>query len=365
MITDDDLRALLGADEAPAALSPSAVRQRARRIRRGRRLGAAAAAALVVPLVALLTVGLPGVGSRTIDGAAGDPPAFDGYGNPLQQQPDGKVVLDLPHLYAYTGPGDLCWGSAAMTGVGGMCVVAPANGASASGSGTGMSIGDGVIGSISVVPVARADFISGSHVVHAQVVGFAKYPNWRTLTAAWDGPVEGVLLRGWDVSGRLVLSVGCPGGCPISAQPSQPPVTEVPAPAASSARPAPVITAVPDGRDVVVDGVEAWPTADGVCVGDQGSTQCVADGDSAIDNGFALGKDIAVTIVGQPLARAEFLVGTTSVEATVLGYASHPQWRVVAANLKIPDSAGKPVRLRGWDAGGKLVVDTDPTGSYH
>ena len=49
------------------------------------------------------------------------------------------------------------------------------------------------------------------------------------------------------------------------------------------------------------------------------------------------------------------------MQATVLGFASHPQWRVVAANLKLPDSAGKPVRLKGWDAAGRLVVDFDPT----
>ena len=117
-----------------------------------------------------------------------------------------------------------------------------------------MTSGHGVIGSHRQVPVARADFVLGAHVAHAQVVGFAKYPNYRILTAAWDGPDTDVMLRGWDASGRLILDVGCPGGCPIIAQPL---ASGVPTPAPSSARPLPVNTAVPDGRDFVVAGVEA------------------------------------------------------------------------------------------------------------
>ena len=111
----------------------------------------------------------------------------------------------------------------------------------------------------------------------------------------------------------------------------------------------------------VIDGVQAWPTAHGVCVGDQSQSQCVTDGDTAIDDGFALGKGVAVTIIGKPVDRAEFLVGSTPVPATVLGFSGHPQWRVAAANLKLPDSTGKPVSLRGWDANGALIVAFDPT----
>jgi hypothetical protein len=357
MITDDDLRALLRADQVPPSLSPSLVRARAGRIRRSRRLGAAAVTALVAPVLAFVAIGLPGRGAGSIDGAAGYPPAFDGSGNALPIGPDGKVALDVPHLYAYTGPGDLCWGSDEQYGLGGMCIVAHANDI---GNG-GPSVGGGVIGAISVVPVARADFILGSHVVHAQVVGFAKYPNWRTLTAKWDGPEDGVLIRGWDASGKLILSEGCAGGCPIPAEPSQPAVAAARAPAASSAPPTPVPTAVPDGNVSVIDGVEAYPAPHGICVGDQRASHCVTDGGPPLGDGFPLGKDVAVTVVGKPLAKAEFLVGSTPVEATVVGFASHPQWRVVAANLKLPGSAGKPVRLKGWDAQGTLVVDLDPT----
>ncbi len=67
-----------------------------------------------------------------------------------------------------------------------------------------------------------------------------------------------------------------------------------------------------------------------------------------------------MTIVGKPLAHAESLVGTTVVPATVLGFASHPQWRLVAANLEIPGAAGEPVGRKGWDADGTLVLDGAP-----
>ena len=49
----------------------------------------------------------------------------------------------------------------------------------------------------------------------------------------------------------------------------------------------------------------------------------------------------------------------------MLGFASHPQSRVVAANLKLPGSEGKPVSLKGWDAEGTLVVDFDPRATTH
>src|SRR5207237_2906838 len=77
MITDDDIRSLLTSEEIPASLSPSSVRARAHHLRRSRRLGAAAVAALVVPVLAFVTIGLPGRGPLSIDGAAGYPPAFD------------------------------------------------------------------------------------------------------------------------------------------------------------------------------------------------------------------------------------------------------------------------------------------------
>ena len=201
-------------------------------------------------------------------------------------------------------------------------------------------------------------------MAHAQVVGFAKYPDWRTLTAPWEGPeTDGVdvLIRGWDASGKLILSEGCVGGCPVPIEPTQAAITGNPAPAASSAPPTSVPTALPDGNVAVIEGVEAYPAPQGVCVGDQHASHCVTDGDAPLGDGFPLGRDIAVTIVGRPLARAQFLVGSTPVYTTVLGFASHPQWRVVAANLKLPGAAGKPVTLKGWDAQGKLVVDFDPT----
>jgi hypothetical protein len=332
MITDDDLRVLLTSDESPRPLSPALVRARAGRIRRVRRLSAVAVTVLVVPLLALVSVGLTGHDASSTAGGAAYPPVFDGDGHALQQQADGKVALAIPDVYASTGPSGLCWGGTSTSGIGGMCVMAPGG----------------------LHPRCSRGARPGRRL--------AKYPNYRILTAAWDGPDTDVMLRGWDTSGRLILDVGCPGGCPIIAQPL---ASGVPAPAPSSLRPLPVSTAVPDGRDFVVAGVAAWPTCAGVCVGDQSSTQCAMDGNTAIDDGFALGKGIAVTIIGKPLAMAELMVGSTSVQATVLGIASHPQWRVVAATLQIPGAAGKPVSLKGWEAAGKLVVDFDPAAASH
>jgi hypothetical protein len=364
MITDDDLRALITSDEIPGSLSPSSVRARAQRIRLRRRLGTAGVA-LAIPAIALATLVLPGRGASSIDGVAGYPPAFDGNGNALPIGPDGKVALEIPHLTAWVDSQALCLGHV----VGDYVQSDLPSGCIVSGTaGYFVQVVNGVIGSFTEEPVARADFILGKRVVHAQVVGFARHPQWRTLTARWDGPDSGVLIRGWDASGKLILSQGCTGGCPIPAEPSQPVVAGPPAPAASSAPPTPPTpdpTAVPDGNVSVIDGVEAYPAPHGICVGDQHASHCVTDGDAPLGDGFPLGKDIAVTIIGRPVARAEFLVGSTPIEATVLGFASHPQWRVVAANLKLPGSAGKPVRLRGWDADGKLVVDDDPPAANH
>ena len=368
MITEDHLRALITSDEIPGSLSPASVRARARRLQVRRRLSAAAVTTLVAPVLVFATVGLPGRGTSSIDGATGYPPAFDGNGNALPIGPDGKVALDIPHETAWVDSEALCLGHV----VGNYVQSDLPSGCTESGvSGFGYEVVNGVIGSLINVPVARADFILGSHVAHAQVVGFARHPQWRTMTARWDGPDSGVLVRGWDASGKLILSEGCVGGCQIPARPSRPAVAGTfspaapTAPAGLSATPTPVPTAVPDGNVAVIDGVEAYPAPHGVCVGDPTSTQCVTDGDTAIDDGFALGKDIAVTIIGKPLVRAEFMVGSTPVQATVLGFASHPRWRIVAANIKLPGSAGKPVSLKGWDADGKLVVDFDPTAAGH
>ncbi len=83
MITDDDLRNLLGTDDTPPSLSPALVRARAGRIRRARRGSVAVVTLLVLPLLALISLWLPGHGARSVTGQAGYPPAFDGYGNVL------------------------------------------------------------------------------------------------------------------------------------------------------------------------------------------------------------------------------------------------------------------------------------------
>jgi hypothetical protein len=366
VITDDDLRTLLTDAEVPASLSPAAVRRRAGRIRRDRRLGVTAVLVVLLPAMAVggarLTGWSPLADRSATTGAAGDlPTAFDGSGRSLPVGANGRVTLDIPHLSAWVDSQALCWGSEEQYGLGGECMVANAddvyNGSE--------SLGSGLVGSISTVPVARADFILGDKTVHAQVVGFARYPQWRTLTAPWDGPESdagNILIRGWDASGKLILSVGCVGGCPIPTEPAQAPQPPDPGvQAATSAPPTPAPTALADSRISVLPGVQAWPTTHGVCVGDPTSSQCVTDGDLAIDDGFALGKDVAVTIVGKPVSRASFLVGGVTVPAEVTGFASHPQWRVIAANVKLAGATGKSVELRGWDAAGELVVDYAPT----
>ena len=131
---------------------------------------------------------------------------------------------------------------------------------------SGTEVAGGAIASFSATPVVRADFILGGETEHAQVMGFARHPQWRILSAPWKGPesdAAGVLIRGWDADGRLVLSVGCVGGCPIPAQPSLPavqPTVGVPVPAASSAPPTPAPTAIGDTRIAVLPGVQAWTT---------------------------------------------------------------------------------------------------------
>lgn len=367
MITEDDLRTLLADREVPPGIAPAQARARARTLRTRRRVRNAGVAAVLVPTL----VGLVGAaGPVHLFGPFGRgghlPPAFGADGKELPVGPRGVVALDVPRLRAWADSESVCvgdWdGRAAFvkSDLPGLCWV--------TGAAVGAAVQGGAIASLSDVPVVRADFILGGETQHAQVTGFAQHPRWRLLTAPWHGPESdeaNVLIRGWDSAGKLVFSVGCVGGCPVPAQASAPalqPTVGIPVPAASSAPPTPVPTAVADGRVSVLPGVQAWTTAHGVCVGDGHSSQCVTDGDTHIEDGFALGRGIATTIIGKPLVRAEFVVGSTVVPADVLGFAGHPQWRVVSADLKVPGSADQPVRLRGWDASGALVVDYRPAG---
>ena len=274
----------------------------------------------------------------------------------------GRVALKIPHLYAYTGPGDLCWGSGTDHGVGGMCLVDDTNDQKDG----GISVGHGVIGSIAVEPVVRADFVLANHVVHAQVVGFAKYPRWRTLTARWTGPdsdAGDVLIRGWDASGKQILSVNCLGGCAVPAKKptmaAQTPSAS-PAPLAQPARPQPSTLSLSGAAVAVLPGVEAWTTKSGICVGAGDFSQCVNDRDHNTDHGFSLGQGVAVTIVGRPVVRAEFTMAGQSFHADVFGFASHPQWRIIAANLNLPGLNGAHVLLKGWDDEGHQILDFDP-----
>ena len=87
----------------------------------------------------------------------------------------------------------------------------------------------------------------------------------------------------------------------------------------------------------------------------------MTDGSTKVDDGFALGGGIATAVVGKPVGRAEFTVDGVVAPAGVVEFASHPQWRIIIADLKVSSGAGKRIVMDGWDAQGKLVVDDDPS----
>ena len=245
MITEDALRELMADADLPTSMSPELVRGRARTLRRHRRAGLAGGVALVLPALVIGLTRVPYWQGKSAGVARSV--AFAGDGSPLPVQGGGKVALNIPHLYAYTGPSDLCWGSDARDGVGGMCMVDGADDV----SNGGMSLGDGVIGSISVVPVVRAEFVVDAKVIPAQVVGFAKYPQWRTLTAPIapaDELAATVVIHGWDASGAQVLDVCTGEACPAQPQTTQPVLPPNPADAHVPA----AAPAVPIGGPVAV-----------------------------------------------------------------------------------------------------------------
>jgi hypothetical protein len=244
MITEERLRDLMADPQAPQGISPSAARQRAVAIRRRRRGLTGLTAFATVLLVPAAVVGVRGLARAD---RAALPYAFAGDGGALSAGPDGWVPLKVPGLFMYDDVGALCLGPSldpapelgtSDYGLPGSCLVQGADVGS-----PGLSVGGGVIAAETVEPVVRADFIEGSTVVHAQVAGLRQFPGWRTLTAAWPLPstaTDNILVRGWDAKGKLILSVGCPGGCPAPVLPSQPavapePQDTSPVPAASSA----------------------------------------------------------------------------------------------------------------------------------
>lgn len=370
MITEDTLRELMSDTELPPSLAPELVRRRARTLRRNRRTGLAGGVALVLPA---LLVGLARVpygqgnpaGSGRLAAVAGD-------GSPLPVTADGLVALKIPRLFAWTDSEAVCWGPKPGDYKPGMAEYdLPGECLTSSDQLGGYSAGGGVIGSFSVVPVARAEFVLAGRTIPAQVVGFSRHAQWRTLTASIDPADElgdKVVVRGWDAAGRQVLDQCTGEACPAQPRPTQPALPPDPAnpaaPAATSAVPiGGTVAVLPDLKVAVLPGAEAWPTAHGVCVGNGNSSQCVTDGDTRIDDGFAIGGGVGSTILGQPVARAEFTVNGVAVPAGVVEFASHPQWRVVIADVKLSTWAGNHVRLRGWDSDGKLAVDADPSQS--
>lgn len=231
MITEESLRSLLADDELPPSLSPVRVRRRARAIRRNRRAGLVAGVALVLPS---LVIGLSRV--PVFQGASAGRPlpmAFGADLKPVPLLPEGRVALAFPGQTAWATADEECVSDVPNNDVGGWCRVDSPEETDS------FSMGGGALFAVVAEPVVRADFYDGTAVVHAQVVGFALHPQWRTVSAISPWPAEDVqtnkiYLRGWDAEGKLVLSVGCLGGCPAVPQQQPDPANEL-APAAKSA----------------------------------------------------------------------------------------------------------------------------------
>ncbi len=105
----------------------------------------------------------------------------------------------------------------------------------------------------------------------------------------------------------------------------------------------------------------AWTTADGVCYGEGPLTtqfrSCVTADDVNHAQGWTLNNGVGGAIVRAPVIRAEFIIGGTRVvPAQVVGFAHNPQWRILTADLKVPDSQASNVEVLGWDAAGSRVL---------
>jgi hypothetical protein len=213
VITEDALRDLMADDSPLPSLSPALVRRRARAIRRGRRAGMVAVVALVVPSTAIGLSRLPLWQGRTP--GSNLPAAFAGDGRPLPRLADGHVSLALPGMTAWATSDEECVSNVPNSDIGGWCHTDSPE------EGDTFTIGGGTTFGVVVEPIVRAELSDGQRTVTAVVVGFAAHPQWRTFSAltTWStSDMNNVGLRGWDAAGKLVVQVGCPGGCPAVPQ---------------------------------------------------------------------------------------------------------------------------------------------------